>query len=374
LHGDATLPLPTTQVGTGSLYPLSRAETTVHLQEFDFVLPPELIAQRPASRRDQARLMVVDRAQQSIHHDIFAHIGRYLHPGDVLVVNDTKVIPARLRGRKVDTGGKVEVLLLHERHTGIWEVLLKPAARVRAGSTLEFGGGVLRGCVLARDERGTVTVQFTPAEVYDALHRCGEVPLPPYIKRVGQADAHACDLARYQTVYACHPGAVAAPTAGLHFTPELLAQLTLQGVNRAAVTLHVGWGTFQPLRTTVVEQHRMAPEFYCVTAAQAAVIAGARAAGGRVVAVGTTTTRTLETMVQRLGHVTASSGWSDLFIYPGHRFQSVDALVTNFHLPRSTLLLLVCAFAGRDLMLEAYRTAITAGYRFYSYGDAMLIR
>jgi S-adenosylmethionine:tRNA ribosyltransferase-isomerase len=239
---------------------------------------------------------------------------------------------------------------------------------------LEFGDGVLRGRILERGERGTVTVQFTPAEVYEALHRCGEVPLPPYIKRLGQAEEHAFDLARYQTVYACHPGAVAAPTAGLHFTPELLAQLAQQGVKRAAVTLHVGWGTFQPLRTTVVEQHRMDQEFYCLTASQAAVIESTRATGGRVVAIGTTTTRTLETIGQRMGNVTASSGWSDLFIYPGYRFQIVDALVTNFHLPRSTLFLLVCAFAGRDLMLEAYHMAISAGYRFYSYGDAMLIR
>jgi len=346
----------------------------VQLQDFDFVLPPELIAQKPTARRDQARLMVVDRAQHRVSHDIFANIGHYLYPGDVLVVNDTKVIPARLRGRKVGTGGKVEVLLLHELHTGVWEVLLKPAAKVRPGMDLEFGDGALRGRVLERGERETVRMQFTPAEVYEALHRCGEVPLPPYIKRGGQAKEHTFDLARYQTVYACHPGAVAAPTAGLHFTPKLLAQLTPQGVKRAAVTLHVGWGTFQPIRTTVVEQHRMAPEFYCLTAAQAAVIESTRVAGGRVVAVGTTTTRTLETIGQRMGNVTAGSGWSDLFIYPGHRFQIVNALVTNFHLPRSTLLLLVCAFAGRDLMLAAYRTAIAAGYRFYSYGDAMLIR
>ena len=346
----------------------------MHLQDFDFVLPPELIAQQPTARRDQARLMVVDRAQHSVSHDIFANLGHYLSPGDVLVVNDTKVLPARLRGQKVGTGGKVEVLLLHELHSGVWEVLLKPAAKVRAGAEIVFGDGVLRGRVLARDERGTVTLQFTPAEVYAALDKCGEVPLPPYIKRVGQTAEHGFDLARYQTVYACHPGAVAAPTAGLHFTPELLAQLAQQGVKRAAVTLHVGWGTFQPIRTTIVEQHHMAQEFYCVAASQAAVIESTRVAGGRVVAVGTTTTRTLETIGQRLGNVTASSGWSDLFIYPGYRFQVVNTLVTNFHLPRSTLLLLVCAFAGRELMLEAYRTAIAAGYRFYSYGDAMLIR
>ena len=346
----------------------------MQLQDFDFVLPPELIAQQPTARRDQARLMVVDRAQHSVSHDVFANIGHYLCPGDVVVVNDTKVIPARLRGRKVGTGGKVEVLLLHELHTGVWEVLLKPAAKVCPGMMLEFGDGALHGRVLERGERETVHMQFTPAEVYEALHRCGEVPLPPYIKRGGQAEEHTFDLARYQTVYACHPGAVAAPTAGLHFTPELLAQLTQQGVKRAAVTLHVGWGTFQPIRTPVVEQHRMAPEFYDLTVAQAAVIESTRVAGGQVVAVGTTTTRTLETIGQRLGTVTASSGWSDLFIYPGYRFQIVNALVTNFHLPRSTLLLLVCAFAGRDLMLAAYRTAIAAGYRFYSYGDAMFIR
>jgi S-adenosylmethionine:tRNA ribosyltransferase-isomerase len=346
----------------------------VQLQDFDFVLPPELIAQQPTARRDQARLMVVDRAQHSVRHDIFANIGHYLAPEDVLVVNDTKVIPARLRGQKVGTGGKIEVLLLHELRTGVWEVLLKPAAKVRSGTEITFGDSGLRGRVLERDERGTATVQFTPAEVYAALDKCGEVPLPPYIKRVGQTAEHAFDLARYQTVYACHPGAVAAPTAGLHFTPALLTQLAQQGVKRAAVTLHVGWGTFQLIRTTVVEQHHMAPEFYCLSATQAAVIESTRVAGGRVVAVGTTTTRTLETIGQRLGHVTASSGWSDLFIYPDYRFQIVNTLVTNFHLPRSTLLLLVCAFAGRDLMLEAYRTAIAADYRFYSYGDAMLIR
>jgi S-adenosylmethionine:tRNA ribosyltransferase-isomerase len=346
----------------------------VQLQDFDFTLPPELIAQVPTARRDQARLMVVDRAQQRVTHDIFANIGNYLRAGDVLVVNDTKVIPARLRGRKVGTGGKVEVLLLHALQTGIWEVLLKPAARVRLGMIIEFGDGVLRGRILERRAGGTAVMQFTPAEIYTALDRCGEIPLPPYIKRGGTAEEHTFDLARYQTVYACHPGAVAAPTAGLHFTPELLERLTQQGVTRAAVTLHVGWGTFQPIRTPHVEQHRMTQEFYCLTVPEAAAIARTRAAGGRVVAVGTTATRTLETIGQRIGSVTASSGWSDLFIYPGYRFQIVDALVTNFHLPRSTLFLLVCAFAGRELMLEAYRTAIAAGYRFYSYGDAMCIQ
>jgi S-adenosylmethionine:tRNA ribosyltransferase-isomerase len=346
----------------------------MQLDDFDFTLPPELIAQAPAARRDQARLMVVDRAQQRVTHDTFANLGQYLRAGDVLVVNDTKVIPARLRGRKVGTGGKVEVLLLHELQTGQWEVLLKPAAKVRPGMTIEFGDGVLSGRILERRVGGTGVMQFTPAEIYTVLDKCGEVPLPPYIKRAGTTEEHTFDLTRYQTVYACHPGAVAAPTAGLHFTPELLERLTQQGIARAAVTLHVGWGTFQPIRTTQVEQHRMTQEFYCLTAPEAAIIARARAAGGRVVAVGTTATRTLETIGQQAGGVTASSGWSDLFIYPGYRFRIVDALVTNFHLPRSTLFLLVCAFAGRELMLEAYRTAIAAGYRFYSYGDAMFIQ
>ena len=346
----------------------------MQLQDFDFTLPPELIAQRPAARRDQARLMVVDRVQQRVTHDIFANIGAYMHADDVLVINDTKVIPARVHGRKVDTGGKVEVLLLHALQTGVWEVLLKPAAKVRPGMTIEFGNGVLSGRILERRAGGTMVMQFTPAEVYAALDRCGEVPLPPYIKRDGAVELHTLDRERYQTVYACHPGAVAAPTAGLHFTPELLARLTRQGIARAAVTLHVGWGTFQPMRTTVIEQHRMAPEFYRLTVPEAAVIARAHTAGGRVVAVGTTATRTLETIGQQMGSVTASHGWSDLFIYPGYRFQMVNALVTNFHLPRSTLFLLVCAFAGRDLMLEAYRTAIAEGYRFYSYGDAMFIQ
>jgi S-adenosylmethionine:tRNA ribosyltransferase-isomerase len=346
----------------------------VQLQDFDFTLPPELIAQVPVARRDQARLMVVERARQRVTHDTFANIGNYLRAGDVLVVNNTKVIPARLRGRKVGTGGKVEVLLLHELQTGVWEVLLKPAAKVRLGMALEFGDGILSGHLLERRAGGAAVVQFTPAEIYAALDQCGEVPLPPYIKRTGTVEEYTFDRTRYQTVYACHPGAVAAPTAGLHFTPALLEQLTQQGVARAAVTLHVGWGTFQPIRATQIEQHRMTREFYRLTAPEAAVIAKSRAAGGRVVAVGTTATRTLETIGQQMESITASSGWSDLFIYPGYRFQIVNALVTNFHLPRSTLFLLVCAFAGRELMLEAYHTAIAAGYRFYSYGDAMYIQ
>ncbi len=346
----------------------------MQLDDFTFTLPAALIAQHPAACRDQSRLMVVDRAQRRITHDRFANLGAYMQAGDVLVVNDTKVIPARLHGHKVGTGGKVEVLLLHEVQTGVWDVLLKPAAKVRRGMVLAFGHGVLQAEILERRPGGTMVLAFTPADVYSVLEQCGEVPLPPYIKRDASVAHHTADLQRYQTVYASHPGAVAAPTAGLHFTPALLDQLAQQGIQRAAITLHVGWGTFQPIRTGMVEQHQMPHEFYRVTASAAATIAAGRAAGQRVVAVGTTATRTLETLGQQQTEIMACSGWSNLFIYPGYRFQVVNALVTNFHLPGSTLFLLVCAFAGRELMLEAYHTAIAAGYRFYSYGDAMLIQ
>ena len=315
--------------------------------------------------------MIVDRGQQRITHDVFANIGQYLRANDVLVVNDTKVIPARLRGRKAVTGGKVEVFLLHDHGAGVWEVLLKPASRIRPGTAIDMGP--LQAEVIERLPDAMVRVKFTPADIYTALEQIGEVPLPPYIQRRGVERRHDEDRERYQTVYAQHPGAVAAPTAGLHFTPELLTDLERRGIHRATVTLHVGWGTFQPIRTDTITEHRMAKEFYRLVSDEAARIRHAQASGGRVVAVGTTSTRTLETVMQQAGEVTAGTGWSELFIYPSYRFQIVDALVTNFHLPQSTLFLLVCAFAGRDLMLEAYQCAIAARYRFYSYGDAMLI-
>jgi S-adenosylmethionine:tRNA ribosyltransferase-isomerase len=315
--------------------------------------------------------MIVDRQQQRITHDVFANIGHYLRAPDVLVVNDTKVIPARLRGRKVATGGKVEVFLLHDHGEGVWEVLLKPTARVRPGTTIDMGP--LQAEVIERLPEAIVRVKFTPEDIYAVLDQVGEVPLPPYIRRHGADRRHGEDGERYQTVYALHPGAVAAPTAGLHFTPELLAALERRGIHRATVTLHVGWGTFQPIRTESITDHHMAKEFYRLLSEEAARIRNARASGGRVVAVGTTSTRTLETVMQQAGEVTARTGWSELFIYPSYRFQIVDALITNFHLPQSTLFLLVCAFAGRELMLEAYQSAIAARYRFYSYGDAMLI-
>lgn len=347
------------------------------LNDFTFELPPDRIAQEPSARRDASRLMIVDRRQRRITHDVFANIGQYLRAPDVLVVNDTKVIPARLHGRKAETGGKVEVFLLHDHGEGVWEVLLKPAARIRPGIAIDLGP--LRAEVIERLPDAMVRVQFTPRDIYAALEQIGEIPLPPYIQRPrdGQSDPiedrHRKDRERYQTVYAQHPGAVAAPTAGLHFTPELLSDLERRGLQRATVTLHVGWGTFQPIRTDDITDHRMAREYYRLVADEAARIRNARASGGRVVAVGTTSTRTLETVMQQAGEVTARTGWSELFIYPSYRFQLVDALVTNFHLPKSTLFLLVCAFAGRDFMLEAYHSAIAEHYRFYSYGDAMLI-
>lgn len=347
----------------------------MQLSDFDFDLPAERIAQQPLARRDRSRLMIVDRAQQSITHDVFCHVGRYLRPGDVLVMNDTKVIPARLHGRKVATGGKVEVLLLHDKGDGAWEVLLRPAAKVAPGTVIRFGAGELQGKVEGRQAGGVCVMRFMPPDILAVLETCGEVPLPPYIKRpgVGAGGPSQEDAQRYQTVYARHPGAVAAPTAGLHFTPELLDRLQRLHIAQAYATLHVGWGTFQPIRRTTVEQHAMGAEFYRLPPAEAHTIQQAQQQGGRVVAVGTTVTRTLETIMQERVRLIADSGWSQLFIYPGYRFQAVELLITNFHLPRSTLFLLVCAFAGRELMQNAYRTAIAERYRFYSYGDAMLI-
>lgn len=316
----------------------------MNLDEFEFELPEDLIAQTPVARRDKSRLMIIDRAEQRITHDVFSHIGSYLTPGDVFVLNDTKVIPARLRGRKVTTGGKVELLLLHDIGNGVWEVLLRPAAKSRPGVVVEVGEGRLRAEILRRVSDTTFQVQFVPPDIYDLLDRHGEVPLPPYIKRTAADHLGKVDLERYQTVYASRPGAVAAPTAGLHFTPELLSALEVHGLRRATVTLHVGWGTFQPVRVTNVHAHQMSKEFYRVEAAQARVIQQTQAAGGHVVAVGTTATRTLETIVQQTGGITEHQGWSDLFIYPSYEFQAVDSLVTNFHLPGSTLFLLVCAF------------------------------
>jgi S-adenosylmethionine:tRNA ribosyltransferase-isomerase len=337
---------------------------------FDYALPPELIAQEPAERRDQSRMMVVDRQGGSFRDGRFEEIVDLLRPDDCLVVNDTRVIPARLIGRRMPTGGKAEVFLLRRRGEWEWEVLAKPGKKLRPGTQVSFGEGELIAAITEQTEGGLRRARFKGEGRWEALlERLGSTPLPPYIKR---PEPKADDRARYQTVYAQRDGAVAAPTAGLHFTPEILQQLADKGIRRATITLHVGWGTFQPIDTERVEDHVMHEEFYEVSAEAAEAIDATRPAGGRIVAVGTTSVRTLETCASS-GRVQPGSGWTRCFIYPGYRFQAVDALLTNFHLPRSSLLMLVSALAGRDLTLAAYRAAVERQYRFYSYGDCMFV-
>jgi S-adenosylmethionine:tRNA ribosyltransferase-isomerase len=340
----------------------------LRLADYDFALPPEQIAQRPPAERDAARLLVLERGSGACQHSGVRELPRLLRPGDLLVVNATRVEPARLRGRK-PSGALAEALLLRaEARPGEWRALLRTRA-LRVGTKLRFARGeaTLDAEVSALHEDGSATLCFAP----DANpHRLGEPPLPPYIRREAP---HAEDEQRYQTVFARAPGAVAAPTAGLHLSRALLAALAHEGVAYTELVLHVGAGTFRPLRETELATGRLHPERFELPAAAAAAIAETRARGGRVVAVGTTTTRVLEACAAADGSVRPRSGETDLFLRPGHRFQVVDALLTNFHLPRSSLLLLVSAFAGREAVLRAYAEAVRAGYRFYSYGDAMLV-
>jgi S-adenosylmethionine:tRNA ribosyltransferase-isomerase len=337
---------------------------------FDYALPSELIAQEPAERRDQSRMMVVDREAGSFRDGRFEEIADLLRPGDCLVLNDTRVIAARLVGRRMPTGGKAEVFLIRRLGEWEWEVLAKPGKKLRPGTQVSFGDGKLTVSITEESEGGLRRARFRGVGRWEALlDELGSTPLPPYIKR---PEPRAEDRERYQTVYARHDGAVAAPTAGLHFTPEILTRLADLGVETATVTLHVGWGTFQPVDAEQVEDHVIHEEYYEVSPAAADLINAVRPAGGRIVAVGTTTVRALETCASA-GCVRPGSGWTRCFIYPGFRFQAVDALLTNFHLPRSSLLLLVSAFAGRELTLEAYRAAVGRRYRFYSYGDCMFI-
>lgn len=340
--------------------------------DFDFQLPVSQIAKAPAEPRDAARLLVYERSSETCDHTRFREILRYLRPGDLLVLNDTKVLPHRLIGRR-SSGGRVETLLL-ERHGELARGYLKPAKKLEIGEAIAFEGGAVRITPLAALGGGIFQLRIEAADgdVAATLERVGRAPLPPYIER-DDGDAVALDRARYQTVFAREPGAVAAPTAGLHFTSELLASLMAGGVETAHVTLHVGEGTFAPVRVTDVEQHRMHAEHYVLPEATAAAIHRARARGGRVIAVGTTAARTLETCGRAGGLVAAGEGESRLFLYPGKRFGVVDALLTNFHLPRSTLLMLVAAFAGREQILRVYRGAVEEGYRFFSFGDAMLV-
>jgi len=336
---------------------------------FDFTVPEHLIAQTPLADRAQSRLLVVHKATGRLEHRRFYDIGEFLRPGDCLVMNNSKVIPARLWGMKESTGAKVEVLLLHRRDGDHWETLVRPGKKVREGDVLVFGDGLLKGVVEGRTEAGGRVVRFEYDGTFEAvLDRLGEMPLPPYIR------TPLTDAGRYQTVYAKEPGSAAAPTAGLHFTEALLAQLEERGVQLAFVTLHVGLGTFRPVTAERVEDHQMHAEYYEVDEETAQRIRRTKEAGGRIIAVGTTSCRTLEAIAQKFnGQIEADRGWTDLFIYPGFRFQVIDGLVTNFHLPRSTLVMLVSAFAGLDLTRRAYEAAIRENYRFYSFGDAMLI-
>jgi S-adenosylmethionine:tRNA ribosyltransferase-isomerase len=338
-------------------------------QDFDYKLPPERIAQEPAERRDDARMLVIERRTGQRHHGLARDLPGCLHPGDLLVANNTRVIPARLFAVK-PTGGQVELLFLEEREPGIWEVLLHAARRPKIGAVLDLGDGAAQAVLLEDGEKGRAVLRIEGAEVFTLLRRFGLPPLPPYIRR--PADP-AVDGHRYQTIYADQPGAVAAPTAGLHFTPELLARLDTAGIPMAFVTLHVGIGTFRPVSAENVEDHHMESERYTVPEDTARRIEETRGRGGRIVAVGTTTVRTLETVAAEHGRVVPASGRTALFIRPPFEFRTTDALLTNFHLPRSTLLMLVCAFGGRDLVLRAYREAVEQGYRFYSYGDCMLL-
>jgi S-adenosylmethionine:tRNA ribosyltransferase-isomerase len=345
--------------------------------DFDYDLPPELIAQQPAPRRDASRLLVLHRTRGAWEHRRFGDLPGYLRPGDLLVLNNTRVIPARLHGHKEATGGQVELLLLEEEAPGRWDALLRAGGRrPRPGEPLVFAGGALRAELIEERELGRALVRLESSRpLLELLEEFGETPLPPYIRRTEGGGPDAEDRARYQTVYARMPGAVAAPTAGLHFTPELFAALADRGVERAEITLHVGLGTFRPVTAEDVEAHRMEAERYAISPAAAAAVHAARARGGRVVAVGSTSVRALESAAASsdTGELSPGEGRSALFIRPGYRFRAVDALLTNFHLPRSTLLMMVSAFAGTELVRSAYREAVRERYRFFSYGDAMLI-
>ena len=342
--------------------------------DFDYDLPRELIAQHPAERRDESRLLVLDRRADALEHRRFRDLADYLEPGDLLVLNDTKVIPARLMGHR-STGGRVELLLIAPAEATTWRAMLKCRGRLVDGETIDVEDGALRCVYRGRTEAGEALVDFgQEAEaLLAALERVGRAPLPPYIKRPKEHDPdREADLARYQTVYAREPGAIAAPTAGLHFTPAVLERLDAKGVGQTTVTLHVGLGTFKPVTAERVEDHPMHAEWLELTGTAAEAIAATRRAGGRIVPVGTTATRVLETAAQA-GPLGPTSCWTRLFITPGFEFRLTDALITNFHLPRSTLLMLVAALAGRERILAAYAEAVRLGYRFYSYGDAMLI-
>lgn len=349
----------------------------MHISEFDYELPPELIAQQPLEQRDRSRMLIVDRATGSWRDSAFAELPSLLSAGDCIVINNTRVFPARLIGHRVVNGAlgaKVEALLARPVAANEWDTMAKPGRALPVGARLEFGGGRLRGEVTAILADGKRRIRFESAESFDrVVDEIGNTPLPPYIKR-DRDEEHRVVEERYQTVFARERGAVAAPTAGLHFTERILDELRARGVRLAQITLHVGIGTFQPVRVENIAEHRMEFESYEVSLEAAETINAARASGGRIVAVGTTTIRTLESIADERGRIPAARGATDLFIYPGYRFRAIDDLITNFHLPQSSLLMLVSALAGHELMMQAYRHAVAERYRFYSYGDCMFIR
>ncbi len=338
------------------------------LKDFNYDLPEELIAQDPLEDRSSSRLMVLHKDTGRIEHKIFRNIIDYLNPGDCLVINDTKVIPARLMGIKEDTGAAIEVLLLKRNADDVWECLVKPGKKARTGARIVFGEGLLVGEIVDVIEDGNRMIKFHYEGIFEEiLDKLGQMPLPPYITHKLQ------DKNRYQTVYAKNEGSAAAPTAGLHFTKELLEKIKEKGVNVVSITLHVGLGTFRPVKVDKIEEHRMHTETFNISKEAADTINRTRAAGGRVIAVGTTSCRTLESAAADDGTIPARSGDTDIFIYPGYKFKAIDCLITNFHLPESTLIMLVSALAGRDNIMNAYETAVKERYRFFSFGDAMFI-
>ncbi len=338
------------------------------IKDFTYTLPRELIAQNPLENRASSRLMFLGRESGEIRHGQFRDIKACLQKGDCLVINDTKVIPARLFGIREDSGAKIELLLLKRLSEDVWESLVKPGKKCRTGAKLSFGDGILRAEVLEVTEEGNRYIRFLYEGIFEEiLDRLGEMPLPPYITHKLE------DKNRYQTVYARHEGSAAAPTAGLHFTEELLRELEEMGVELARITLHVGLGTFRPVKEKDILKHHMHSEFYRISEEAAERVNRAKERGGRIICVGTTSCRTLESMADENGVLRPGSGWTEIFIYPGYRFKITDGLLTNFHLPESTLLMLVSAFAGREQVLYAYEEAVREGYRFFSFGDAMLI-
>ncbi len=340
----------------------------MNVTDFDFYLPEELIAQYPLEKRDEARLMVLNKETGEIEHKIFKSVVDYIKPGDCIVLNDTRVLPARLIGAKEGTGGKIEFLLLKRMEKDTWETLVKPGKRAQIGTKFEFGNGELKAEVMGIGEEGSRIVRFDYDGIFEqVLDRLGQMPLPPYIKQKLE------DKEMYQTVYSKEQGSAAAPTAGLHFTEELLEKIKAKGINIAFLTLHVGLGTFRPVKVENIKEHNMHSEYYCMSKENADIINKTKANGKNIIAVGTTSCRTLETIGNEKGEVREQSGWTDIFIYPGYKYKVVDNLITNFHLPQSTLIMLVSALVGRENTINAYDIAVKEKYRFFSFGDAMLI-